>query len=121
MRKGMEMLLTGDAISGTEAVEYGWATRAYPLEELEVRVLEQAERIAKVPADILALNKRAVHRQMEIMGMRDGLRQGTEICTLATHQQTFKAFLRATEGGSRLTGALQDRDETFGDYRTGDD
>jgi enoyl-CoA hydratase len=118
MRKGMEMLLTGDAISGEEAVAYGWATRSFPEADLEAKVLEQALRVATVPADILALNKRAVHRQMEIMGFRDGLRQGTEICTLATHQATFKEFLKATEGGTRLTNALQERDEKFGDYRT---
>ena len=119
MRKGMEMLLTGDAISGEEAAGYGWATRAFPEAELESRVLEQAGRIATIPADILALNKRAVHRQMEAMGFRDGLRQGTEICTLAMHQPTFKKFLKATEGGTKLTSALQERDEKFGDYRTG--
>lgn len=121
MRKGMEMLLTGDSLSGEEAVSYGWATRVFPEAELEAKTLEQAQRIATVPADILALNKRAVHRQMEAMGFRDGLRQGTEICTLATHQQSFKDFIAATEGGTKLTGALQARDEKFGDYRTGKD
>lgn len=120
MRKGMEMLLTGDSLSGAEAVSYGWATRSFPEDELEQAVIDQALRIAQVPADILALNKRAVHRQMEAMGLRDGLRQGTEICTLATHQPTFKEFLKATEGGTKLTNALQDRDKKFGDYRTKD-
>ena len=118
MRKGMEMLLTGDALSGLEAVSYGWATRAFPEDELEAGVLELALRIAQVPADILALNKRAVHRQMEIMGFRDGLRQGTEICALGIHQKSFKEFLKATEGGAKLTKALQQRDQKFGDYRT---
>ena len=118
MRKGMEMLLTGDAISGEEAVAYGWATRAFPKDELEAAVVAQAQRVALVPADILALNKRAVHRQMEIMGLRDGLRQGTEICTLATHQKSFKDFLKTTDGGAKLTESLQQRDQKFGDYRT---
>ena len=118
MRKGMEMVLTGDSLSGEEAVAYGWATRAFASEELDQRTLEMAQRVAKVPADILALNKRAIHRQMEAMGLRAGLRQGTEICTLATHQQTFKDFIQATEGGGKLTTALQERDEQFGDYRT---
>jgi enoyl-CoA hydratase len=118
MRKGMEMVLTGDSLSGEEAVAYGWATRCFPRDELEQRALEMALRVAKVPADILALNKRAIHRQMEAMGLRAGLRQGTEICTLATHQPTFKDFIRATEGGGKLTDALQTRDEQFGDYRT---
>lgn len=121
MRKGMEMLLTGDSISGSEAVSYGWATGAFAEAELEDRVLAQAQRIATIPMDILALNKRAVHRQMEVMGLRDGLRQGTEICTLATHQPTFKAFLEATAGGTKLTDALQARDGKFGDYRTSED
>lgn len=120
MRKGMEMLLTGDAVSGEEAVQYGWATRSYPAQELESRVLEQAQRIATIPADILALNKRAVHRQMEAMGLLAGLRAGTEICTLATHQASFKAFIESTQGGGKLTEALSERDSQFGDYRGGD-
>jgi enoyl-CoA hydratase len=121
MRKGMEMLLTGDSISGEQAVSYGWATGSYPAEELEDKVLAQAQRIATLPSDIVALNKRAVHRQMEAMGLRAGLRQGTEICTLATHQASFHQFMAATEGGTKLTDALQQRDEKFGDYRTSDD
>jgi enoyl-CoA hydratase len=120
MRKGMEMLLTGDSLSGEEAANYGWATGSFPELELEERTLAQAIRIAAIPTDIVALNKRAVHRQMEVMGLRDGLRQGTEICTLAIHQETFKAFMQATEGGTKLTAALQERDEKFGDYRTKD-
>jgi enoyl-CoA hydratase len=120
MRKGMEMLLTGDAVSGEEAVQYGWATRSFPADELEQQVLAQAQRVATIPGDILALNKRAVHRQMEAMGLRNGLRAGTEICTLATHQASFKAFIEATQGGGKLTEALSQRDGQFGDYRTGE-
>lgn len=118
MRKGMEMLLTGDSVSGEEAVVRGWATNSFSEESLEDEVVAIASRIADVPADIVALNKRAVHRQMEAMGFRAGLRQGTEICALATHQKSFHEFLEATQGGSKLTSALQQRDEKFGDYRT---
>ena len=54
------------------------------------------------------------------MGFRTGIRQGTEICTLATHQQSFKEFIGQTGAGKgKLTSALQKRDEKFGDYRTG--
>ena len=121
MRRGMEMMLTGDSISGIEAAQRGWATRAYPIEELEERVLEIAQRIAQIPPDIVALNKRAVHRQMSVMGLRDGIRQGTELCTLATHQQGFKDFIKDIgPGKGKLTGALQQRDAKFGDYRTGE-
>lgn len=121
MRKGMEMLLTGDSVSGEDAVVRGWATSSFEADVLGDEVLKIALRIADVPADIVALNKRAVHRQMEAMGFRAGLRQGTEICALATHQQSFKEFIDATQGGKKLTAALQERDEKFGDYRTGEE
>jgi enoyl-CoA hydratase len=117
MRKGMEMLLTGDSLSGRECVERGWATDSFPLEELEDQVLDIAQRIAQLPTDIVQLNKRAVHRQMEAMGLRQGIRAGTELCTLGTHQPSFKEFLGKIEQKG-LTGALQQRDEKFGDYRT---
>ena len=120
MRRVMEMVLTGDPIDGIEAVQRGWATRAWPLAELEQRVLEVAQRIAKIPPDIAQLNKRAVHRQMSVMGLREGIRQGTELCSLAIHQKGFQDFVKNIgPGKGKLTAALQQRDEQFGDYRTG--
>src|SRR2546421_878663 len=38
-RRGMEALLTGDAMTGTEAAERGFATRSYPAAALEDEVL----------------------------------------------------------------------------------
>ena len=122
MRRGMEMMLTGDSINGKEAVERGWATRSFPADELEEKTLEMAQRMASLPPDIVQLNKRAVHRQMDSMGFRQGIRQGTELCTLAIHQPSFQAFINQTgKGEGKLTSALQKRDEGFGDYRTGKD
>ena len=89
----MEMMLTGDSITGDEAVALGWANRAFPEEELDEAVLAVASRIALVPADIAALNKRTVHRAMDHMGMRTAIRAGTEMCALGTHQPGFEAFL----------------------------
>ena len=74
MRAAMEQMLTGDAIDGLEAVRLGFANRAYPAADLEGQVLAMASRIAKVDPELAQLNKRAVHRQMEAMGMRAGLR-----------------------------------------------
>jgi enoyl-CoA hydratase len=122
MRRGMEMVLTGDSMSGIEAAERGWATRAFPADRLEAETLDLARRIASLPPDIVALNKRAIHRQMEVMGLRQGIRQGTELCSLAMHQGSFKAFIEQTGAGEgKLTTALQKRDEKFGDYRTAHD
>jgi len=116
-RKAMEMMLTGDSISGTEAVALGWANAAVPADELESTVLAVAERIAKMPPDLVRLNKRIVHRGMEVMGLRTAIRVGTELCALGTHQKSMRAFVHkaSTEG---LTSALDERDGRFGDYRT---
>jgi enoyl-CoA hydratase len=116
MRKAMEAMLTGDSMSGTEAVEAGWANAAYPVEELAERVIEVASKIAKIPPDVVQINKRVVHRQMEVMGMRTGIRVGTELCALGVHQQSMRAFIADMQNG--LTDALTKRDAPFGDYRT---
>jgi enoyl-CoA hydratase len=120
MRKAMEMMMTGDSISGVEAVELGWANRAFPVEELDARVVEIATRIAKMPPDIVALNKRIVHRGMEVMGLRTAIRVGTELCALGTHQKSLRDFVANTQQRG-LTAALDARDGVFGDYRTAED
>ncbi len=117
MRAAMEMMVTGDSMSGTEAVRLGWANRAFPEADLDDEVLAVAKRIALLPPDIVQLNKRTVHRAMDHMGLRQSIRAGTDICALGIHQESFEVFLdeMRTKG---LTVALQHRDEPFGDYRT---
>ena len=115
MRKAMEMMVTGDSISGVEAARLGWANASFPAAELEERVIEVALRIASVPPDLVQLNKRAVHRQMEIMGLHTGIRAGAELCALGTHQKSLHEFLARTRTQGLKT-ALQERDEPFGDY-----
>ena len=119
MRRAMEMMITGDSISGIEAVAEGWANAAFPEAELDEAVLAVAQRVAAMPPDVVQLNKRAVHRQMEYMGMRAGIRAGTELCALGVHSASMAEFLKLVRDEG-LTGALQERDEPFGDYRTGD-
>ena len=116
MRRAMEAMLTGDSMSGAEAVSAGFANRAVPAGDLEATVLEIASRIAKVPPDLQALNKRVVHRAMDAMGMRDGMRATADINALGFHQRSSREyFARFVEG---VTKALDARDSAFGDYRT---
>ncbi len=116
MRQAMELMLTGDAISGVEAARIGFANRAYPAGELDRSVLEIAERMAKIPTDLQQLNKRSVHRAMEIMGMRAALRAGTEIQALGFHTQSTREYFKEFSKG--VKHALNARDSQFGDYRT---
>lgn len=116
MRQAMELMLTGDAISGSEAAKIGFANRAYPAESLEEAVQDIAERVAKIPSDLQQLNKRSVHRAMEMMGMRTALRAGTEIQAMGFHQRSSREYMKSFAEG--VTKALDARDEQFGDYRT---
>lgn len=117
MRRAMELVLTGDTLTGTEAVAAGYANRAYPVAELEAETLRLATRIAGIPREILQLNKRTVHRAMAAMGMHAALRAGTETSALATHTDAFGRFMAAAAGGN-VTRALDERDTMFGDGRT---
>jgi enoyl-CoA hydratase len=123
MRQAMESMLTGDALSGREAAEKGWATRAFPLEQLEAEVLSVAERVAKLPTELAAINKRSVHRAMEAMGMRAAIRAGTELQALAFQTEPSKAYMtRFRRDGASVSSLLSERDAAFGDYRErGDD
>ncbi len=78
-----------------------------------------AERIAKIPPDLQQLNKRSVHRAMEIMGMRAAIRSGTEIQALGFHQKSAREYLKKLS--ENVSRALSERDKPFGDYRTGPD
>ena len=103
MRRAMELMLTGDAMSGREAAEWGFATRSFPLAELEQHTLDFAERAAKVPVELQQLNKRTVHRAMEFKGVRTATRAGSELQGLASNLETSKQFF-----GGDLSAAVKD-------------
>jgi enoyl-CoA hydratase len=115
MRAAMEQMLTGDAMSGLEAVRLGFANRAFKADELEAQVLAMAERIAKLDPELAQLNKRLVHRQMEAMGMRAGIRAGTDLHALGWHTPASRSYMAELRQG--VTKALSSRDGAFGDYR----
>jgi len=66
-------------MSGTEAVRRRFANEAVPIGELEKRTMNFAERVAKIPSDLLAFNKKSVHRAFEAQGMRTNLRNGVDL------------------------------------------
>ncbi|CAK9026785.1 Protein phosphatase 1B (Protein phosphatase 2C isoform beta) (PP2C-beta), partial [Durusdinium trenchii] len=76
MRNALSIMLQAETFSGEQAVQMGFATRSIPVDDLEASVLGVAQRVAKIPADLLAYNKRSVHRAFEAQGMRTSLRHG---------------------------------------------
>ena len=115
-RRAMEAVLTGDSLTGVEAVAAGYANRAFPADRLDEEVLAVADRVVQVPGDLLALNKRTVHRALEAMGMRNGVRAGTELQALGLHQRSSREYMPKLRTLG-VKGAVEDRDRPFGDYR----
>ena len=119
MRKSMELMLTGNSMSGIEAVSCGFANQSFSKKNLDEEVLKIAKNVAGVPRDVQQFNKRAIHRQMEIMGIRSGIKAGTEMQQLSMHTKSAKDFFKKIKEEG-LTRALSDRDSKYGDYREED-
>jgi len=88
MRRAMELILTGDPITGVEAAQIGFANRAFPADSLDESVLAIASRIASIPSDLTQINKRSIHRAFDVWGARAAIRAGTELQALAGHTET---------------------------------
>jgi enoyl-CoA hydratase len=118
MRRAMELMLTGDAMSGREAAACGFATRSVAADALEEYTLAFAERIARIPTELQQINKRCVHRAMEIMGARAAIRSGTEMQALAfTTASSLEYRAQFKRDGGSVREQLSARDAAFGDYR----
>jgi enoyl-CoA hydratase len=92
LRRAMELMLTGDPISGEEAARIGFANKSFPADRLEDEVLAVATRIAGVPSDLTQINKRSVHRAFDVWGARAAIRAGTELQALAGHSESAAKF-----------------------------
>lgn len=92
LRRAMELMLTGDPITGEEAARIGFANRSFPTDRLEEEVLAIASRVAGIPSDLQQINKRSVHRAFDVWGARAAIRAGTELQALAAHTETAARF-----------------------------
>ena len=115
MRKARELLYTGDPVSGKEAVEIGWANRAFPVDQLAEATEAFAERIALIDSPLLQMTKRQLNRAYEVMGLRSALAVGGDIQALSAVRPGGGEFGRISREQG-LRDALAWRDGPFGDY-----
>jgi enoyl-CoA hydratase len=114
-QRAKRLLFTGDCLSGAEALEWGLAIEAPPPEELDARVESLLERIARLPANQLAMMKLLVNETLEAQGLHATQVLGTLFDGIARHTPEGYAFQqRAAEAGFRE--AVRERDEPFGDH-----
>jgi enoyl-CoA hydratase len=92
-------------ISGTTAVEWGWANYAVPADELIDNVTALATEIAKIPSPILRVKKMAINRVWDVMGFRVIAPMGAESDALLHNSGAVRQMSRLiSEHG--LKGAI---------------
>ena len=117
LERAKRLLLTGDAMSGTTAAEWGFASGAYPAEKLDEAALELCRRIARLPANQLQFMKMLVNGAVEQQGLATTQTLGTLLDGAARHTPEGTAFSR--DAAADLREAVRSRDEPFGDYGSG--
>ena len=117
LERSKRLLLTGDALDGRTAVEWGLASLAVPAGELDDAALGLARRVALLPANQLQMMKLLVNQAYEQMGLHVTQLIGTLLDGAARHTPEGVAFTqRAMED---VRAAVAERDGPFGDYGQG--
>jgi len=111
-RIAKEMVLTGGMLTGRRAYDLGLVNRAEIATELHTAALRLAHEVAKIPSELLALNKAAINHACEIQGMRAGIELGYEMDALAHTLPAVKDWLRTSQTQG-LASALRERDAPF--------
>lgn len=79
-KNASELLLAGDSnIDAARAASIGLVNRVVPAAALETEALAMARQIAANDAFAVRLTKRAIHRSMDIAGMRQALREALDL------------------------------------------
>ena len=117
LERAKRLLLTGDALDGRRAVEWGLACEAVPADELDAAGLALAQRVALLPANQLHMMKLLVNQAYEQMGLRVTQLIGTLLDGSARHTPEGAPSRRAPSRTSR--GASPSATRPFGDYGQG--
>jgi enoyl-CoA hydratase len=117
LERSKRLLLTGDALDGRRAVEWGLASECWPEDELDAAALALAERVARLPSNQLHMMKLLVNQVIEQLGLGTTQVLGTLLDGAARHTPEGTAFSQRALDDVR--GVVRDRDAPFGDYGEG--
>jgi enoyl-CoA hydratase len=112
--RAKRLLLTGDALDGRRAVEWGLASECAPEAELDAAAAALAARVAQLPANQAQMMKLLVNQAYDQMGLPVTQLIGTLLDGAARHTPEGVAFTR--EAIEDVRGAVARRDAPFGDY-----
>lgn len=116
-KKTRELLMTGDLIDAAEALRIGLVNRVVPGDDLEAEVHALADRLARVPPDVMAPTKVMLNRAMDAAGFAAAVEMGLDLQSFINMSETAREFdaIVQSEG---LKAALAWRDRRY-DERLG--
>lgn len=96
-RKAREFIFSRKAIAGAVAAEHGMVNQVVPREELLSTAFELAQTIAATPLEFLALEKQALNRCEDALGMKVGISSSADLAA-AAHVSPYAARVREIMG-----------------------
>jgi enoyl-CoA hydratase len=117
-KRTRELLMTGDLIDAREAERIGLVNRVVAADELAAEVDRLADRLARVPPDVMAPTKLMLNRAMEATGFGDAVQIGLDLQSFVNMSETSRAFDEIVRRDG-LKAALAWRDERYDERLAG--
>ncbi len=115
LERARRLLLTGDSIDGTTAVEWGLASEAAPRDGLDDVFEALLDRVGRLPVNQLVMHKLAINAPLMSQGLYGNQMMSVFFDGIARHTPEGYGFQReAAQDGYRE--AVRRRDEPFGDH-----
>jgi enoyl-CoA hydratase len=112
--RAKRLLLTGDSLTGRQAVDWGLATDWAPADEVDRTFEDLLERVARIPINQLVMHKLQANSTILSQGLLQTQAMSTFFDGIARHTPEGHAWAgRAAEAGWKE--AVRERDEPFGD------
>ncbi|HEX7222902.1 MAG TPA: enoyl-CoA hydratase-related protein [Candidatus Limnocylindrales bacterium] len=111
-KKTRELLMTGDLVDAVEGARIGLVNRAVPANRLAAEVDALADRLARVPPDVMAPTKLMLNRSMEAAGFLEAVAMGLDLQSFVNMSATSREF-DAIVRRDGLKAALAWRDERY--------
>jgi len=111
-KKTRELLMTGDLVGAAEAVRIGLVNRVVLGDRLAAEVDGLADRLARVPPDVMAPTKLMLNRAMDAAGFAAAVEMGLDLQSFVNMSETAREFdaIVRSEG---LKAALAWRDRRY--------
>jgi enoyl-CoA hydratase/carnithine racemase len=91
-KKTRELLLTGDLVPAAEAERIGLVNRVVPADRLGAEVDALADRLARVPPDVMAPTKLMLNRAMDAAGFAAAVELGLDLQSFVNMSETAREF-----------------------------